>query len=180
MYTFKEIKICIYFSLQKKVIMANVTNPTNFTFYIPSTNLTFVKSHLRHFAAYNVEVQACREQVGVNDSMQHCSTKSMKTYRTLPLENADDIPSSSFEINIISMNDSLPIAKVQWKEPESPNGLIVTYQIKYKRVDIPNVSITFFFISFSILKTGANVTFDISFSDKVDCGVHHGDGLSGS
>lgn len=106
---------------------------------VPSTNRSFVMKDLRHFAAYNIEVQACRAQE-MNDTYKKCSTKSMRTYRTLPLESADNIPPNTFKMSISGENNSLTMVTLQWDEPPQPNGLIITYQIEYKRVDIQNVS----------------------------------------
>ncbi|XP_024944809.1 insulin-like receptor isoform X2 [Cephus cinctus] len=114
---------------------------TTFERLVPSTNLSFVMRNLRHFAAYNIEVQACRERT-VNDSLNNCSTKSMRTYRTLPLESADNIPANTFKLSTIGGNNSLAMVRLQWEEPVKPNGLIVTYQIEYKRVDIQNIKAT--------------------------------------
>ncbi|KAK2579468.1 hypothetical protein KPH14_010782 [Odynerus spinipes] len=108
---------------------------------VPSTNLTFEMTDLRHFAYYNIEVQACREAV-MNDTNNTCSTKSMKTYRTLPLESADDIPADTFRLSISGENNSLTTVTLYWAEPPQPNGLIVTYQIEYKRVNIQNIKAT--------------------------------------
>ncbi|KAL0128719.1 hypothetical protein PUN28_003826 [Cardiocondyla obscurior] len=110
---------------------------------IPSTNLTFVMRNLRHFAAYNIEVQACRERVGNDTKSKNCSTKSMKTYRTLFMESADNIPTDTFKLKISGKNSSHTIIiTLSWDEPLQPNGLIVTYQIEYKRVDIKNIKPT--------------------------------------
>ena len=119
---------------------------TVFERLIPSTNLTFVMRNLRHFAAYNIEVQACRERVGNDTKSKNCSTKSMKTYRTLSMESADNIPSNTFELKTSGENNSFTIVTLSWDEPPQPNGLIVTYQIEYKRIDIKNVSNTQFLI----------------------------------
>ncbi|XP_076640887.1 insulin-like receptor-like isoform X1 [Halictus rubicundus] len=110
---------------------------TEFVRHIPSTNHSFVMDRLRHFAVYNVEVQACRAQE-MNDTYKKCSTKSMRTFRTMPKENADNIPPDSIKISMSSENNSLTMVTLQWEEPPEPNGLIVTYQIEYKRVDIEN------------------------------------------
>ncbi|XP_071643096.1 insulin-like receptor-like [Temnothorax longispinosus] len=116
---------------------------TIFERLIPSTNLTFVMRNLRHFAAYNIEVQACRERIenDINDKNKNCSTKSMKTYRTLAMESADNIPPDTFKLKYSGENNSLTIT-LSWDEPPQPNGLIVTYQIEYKRVDIKNIKAT--------------------------------------
>ncbi|NP_001291521.1 insulin-like peptide receptor [Solenopsis invicta] len=112
---------------------------------IPSTNLTFVMRNLRHFTAYNIEVQACRELDAseLNDTKsKNCSMKSMKTYRTLAMENADNIPPNTFTLTKSGENNSLTIITLSWDEPPQPNGLIVTYQIEYKRIDIQNIQAT--------------------------------------
>lgn len=127
---------------------------------IPSTNLTFVMRNLRHFAAYNIEVQACRERVANDTNMtidknKNCSTKSMKTHRTLAMESADNIPPDTFKLKYSGENNSLTTITLSWDEPPQPNGLIVTYQIEYKRVDIKNVSnilLNFYLLSKSTVK----------------------------
>lgn len=121
--------------------MEKIENGTYIVFeqLVPSMNLSFVMKNLRHFAAYNIEVQACRAQE-MNDTYKKCSTKSMRTYRTLPLESADNIPPNTFKMSISGENNSLTMVTLQWDEPPQPNGLIITYQIEYKRVDIQNVS----------------------------------------
>ncbi|XP_011864735.1 PREDICTED: insulin-like receptor isoform X2 [Vollenhovia emeryi] len=108
---------------------------------VPSTNHSFVMKNLQHFAAYNIEVQACREPVE-NDTTQNCSTKSMKTHRTLPMDTADNIPPDTFKLKYSGENNSLTVITLSWDEPAQPNGLIVTYQIEYKRVDIKNIKAT--------------------------------------
>lgn len=115
---------------------------TVFERLIPSTNLSVVVKNLRHFAAYNIEVQACRERAENEDESKrnNCSTKSMKTYRTLAMESADNIPPNTFKLTISGGNNSLTMVTLYWDEPPQPNGLIVTYQIEYKKVDIKNVS----------------------------------------
>lgn len=122
-------------------VMEKIENGTYIVFeqLVPSMNLSFVMKNLRHFAAYNIEVQACRAQE-MNDTYKKCSTKSMRTYRTLPLESADNIPPNTFKMSISGENNSLTMVTLQWDEPPQPNGLIITYQIEYKRVDIQNVS----------------------------------------
>ena len=116
---------------------------------IPTTNytvgpITFVISPLRHFTAYNIEIQACRERLPMEKPSDYCSTKSMKTYRTMALDCADDIPADSFKITSSTNKDNTslpsPEVKLEWDEPPKPNGLIVTYQIEYKNLEIQNVS----------------------------------------
>lgn len=115
---------------------------------VPSTNRSFVMKDLRHFAAYNIEVQACRAQE-MNDTYKKCSTKSMRTFRTMSLDSADNIPPNTFKMSISGENNSLTMVTLQWDEPPQPNGLIITYQIEYKRVDIQNVSLS---LSLSLIR----------------------------
>ncbi|XP_011648405.1 insulin-like peptide receptor isoform X2 [Pogonomyrmex barbatus] len=122
-----------------------VVNDTYLVFdrLVPSTSLTFVMRNLRHFAAYNIEVQACRERVAnETNKSKNCSTKSMKTHRTLAMESADNIPLNTFDLKVNGENSSLTIITLRWEEPPQPNGLIVTYQIEYKRIDIKNIKAT--------------------------------------
>lgn len=70
----------------------------------------------------------------------------MKTYRTLAMESADNIPVNTFELKTSGENNSLTVITLSWEEPPQPNGLIVTYQIEYKRIDIKNVSNTPFLV----------------------------------
>lgn len=44
--------------------------------------------------------------------------------------------------NVHVANQSLDMVTLAWDEPIEPNGLILTYQIEYKRMDIENVIIT--------------------------------------
>lgn len=106
---------------------------------VPATNLTFVMRNLRHFGKYNILVMACRDKEANKDEPE-CSNQSMKSFQTLRLEHADDIPSGSFGANKLPSNDSTTSIKLSWQEPPQPNGVIVAYQIEYNRVDIPHVS----------------------------------------
>lgn len=112
---------------------------TVFDRLVASTEVTYMMKDLLHFAAYNIEIQACTEP-GPDEKKDHCSTKSMRTFRTLPSINADDIPSENFTVTKTVSNYTLTLVKLQWLEPPDPNGLIITYEIEYKRVDIQNVS----------------------------------------
>ncbi|XP_046398133.1 insulin-like peptide receptor [Ischnura elegans] len=99
-----------------------------------------VLRELRNFAEYTIAVQACRETTEkekINLSyVKYCSTKSIVTARTLKLDGADDIDSKSLAIDVF--NETAGSVRLRWKEPERPNGIIVTYQIEYRRVDIEN------------------------------------------
>ncbi|XP_046628690.1 insulin-like receptor isoform X2 [Neodiprion virginianus] len=99
----------------------------------------YAVKNLRHYAVYTIEVQACREPVPNESQSNYCSTKSIKTARTEPLISADDIPNNTFDLEVITGNNSRSMVKLSWEEPPNPNGLIVTYQIEYKKIDFQNV-----------------------------------------
>lgn len=171
----------LFLFLQKESTADKQVNSTYVVFEreVPSPNLSFVMKNLRHFAYYNIEVQACREVVK-NDTNDTCSTKSMKTYRTLPLDSADNIPVNTFRLSISGENNSLTTVTLYWAEPPQPNGLIVTYQIEYKRVDIQNVSV--FFNNFfrhmyvrvsSYVQSSIDQSLSLSSTDKSNRSLHH-------
>lgn len=37
---------------------------------------------------------------------------------------------------VSTANQTMGVAKIQWQEPPRPNGLIVSYTIRYQRVDL--------------------------------------------
>lgn len=115
-----------------------------FVRFIPSTNLTFVARNLPHFSSYTIEIQVCRERVKGEEKLDtlksNCSGRAMKTGKTLPMENADSIPPNTFRLTTSGENNSLTVVTLYWDEPPKPNGLILTYHIEYKRIDIKNVS----------------------------------------
>lgn len=50
----------------------------------------------------------------------------------------DDI--TEVDVSIPS-NQTGGVVHLMWKEPENPNGMILTYQIVYRRVDNLNVNV---------------------------------------
>lgn len=52
---------------------------------------------------------------------------------------ADDINIANVTVEVL--NQTSGSVKLKWAEPVNPNGMIVTYQVEYKREDIVNVSI---------------------------------------
>jgi insulin receptor len=47
----------------------------------------------------------------------------------------------SSKLMVEVLNETLGTVKLRWEEPPSPNGIIVTYQIEYKSIENPNVSL---------------------------------------
>lgn len=94
---------------------------------------------LRHFGRYSIFVFACRD-FGANPQDYDCSPDTMNTVQVLRTDSADDIPAGTFRYQKIASNDSSATVRLMWQEPPQPNGVVLTYQIEYKRVDVPNVS----------------------------------------
>ncbi|RZC43079.1 insulin-like receptor [Asbolus verrucosus] len=96
----------------------------------------FFVSNLHHFTNYAIHVQACRAKSNdTNDKGNYCSTSSVKQARTLMKEGADDIK----QVQIT--NQSLEMVSITWKEPEDPNGVILSYTIEYRKLDNENQNI---------------------------------------
>ncbi|XP_011494410.1 PREDICTED: insulin-like peptide receptor [Ceratosolen solmsi marchali] len=104
---------------------------------VPANELNFVMRNLRHFGKYNIMVMACRDKFA-NPQENECSSESMKSLQTLRMDHADDIMPGTFGLHKLTSNDSSTTIKLQWQEPPQPNGVIVAYQIEYKRVDVLN------------------------------------------
>nr|CAD30260.1 putative insulin receptor [Echinococcus multilocularis] len=118
-------------------------------------SFTSTLSHLRSFSQYIVELQACQKpcdnsdfpwtdlmkpESGVeieltekwNNYLSHyCSHKVFKTQRTLPAAGADSV---NFE-SIRSEQDAAGTVYVSWAEPTNPNGVILHYVLRYRRVE---------------------------------------------
>lgn len=134
-------------------------------FHISGTNIwasfnfpVYGKTHfyltdLHHFTLYNIHVQACRKG-NDRDDKGACSDIAISTARTLKrgrkthlLENLEKcnvilFPVGADTITSVQItNKSLGMVSLTWDEPKEPNGLILTYQIEYKRKDIDNVSV---------------------------------------
>ncbi|XP_028672139.1 insulin receptor-like [Erpetoichthys calabaricus] len=87
---------------------------------------SMVISGLRHFTGYQIEIHACNENL---IQSQSCSVAAYVSARTMPEAKADDIVGPV--THEVLENNQIHIS---WKEPEAPNGLIILYDIKYKRV----------------------------------------------
>lgn len=101
------------------------------------TSTTAVISQLHHFAEYRISVRACRElEEGESQNTTNCSDWSIDTVRTLRKVGADDINIANVTVEVL--NQTSGSVKLKWAEPVNPNGMIVTYQVEYKREDIVN------------------------------------------
>ncbi|XP_078279915.1 insulin receptor-like isoform X2 [Rhinoraja longicauda] len=85
---------------------------------------SLVISNLRHFSGYRIDIHSCNhetETVG-------CSVAAYVSARTMPEANADDI------VGHITHKVVEKVVHIKWDEPKNPNGLIVLYEVNYKRL----------------------------------------------
>ncbi|XP_038573533.1 insulin receptor a isoform X2 [Micropterus salmoides] len=83
-----------------------------------------VISNLRHFTSYQIEVHACNHPT----DQTRCSMAAYVSARTLPEDKADDIAGAiSCEVTENSVH-------ITWQEPVAPNGMIILYEVNYKRL----------------------------------------------
>jgi insulin receptor len=97
-------------------------------------NVSFVIPGLSHYTTYTIRIRACRKREdGESHSAEICGPE-MKDFAVTFKEPANDnVP--KFEAESV-VNGSLTDIRVSWEQPTSPNGLLLTYTIRYKRVDI--------------------------------------------
>ena len=85
---------------------------------------------LRHYAGYSIKIEACLDKKPDGDSSQ-CSPDEMAYIRTQEKAGVDDIPETP-KVMVNRTTSSVEV-QIRWKEPQDPNGLILAYQINYKR-----------------------------------------------
>uniref|UniRef100_A0A673BMQ8 Tyrosine-protein kinase receptor n=1 Tax=Sphaeramia orbicularis TaxID=375764 RepID=A0A673BMQ8_9TELE len=86
-----------------------------------------VVSNLHHFTSYKIEIMACNHPT----DLKRCSMATYVSARTMPEEKADDIPGPVTHEIIHGETHSVLI---KWNAPRSPNGLIILYEVFYRRV----------------------------------------------
>lgn len=97
---------------------------------VNSTITTFSLKELKHFSLYTISVKACRDGKGDN-----CSNEVITHQRTAKIETADDVADVLVE-KLPSSNYSTSGVRLSWRGPRNPNGIVVSYTIRYQRVDI--------------------------------------------
>lgn len=97
---------------------------------VNATVLSFTLKNLRHFTYYTVSVKACREGKG-----DRCGTEIIAYHRTEKIDSADDVYDVRVEHLPSTSNHSAGV-RLHWKSPENPNGMIVSYTVRVKNVDV--------------------------------------------
>eukprot|EP00079_Xenopus_tropicalis_P012260 XP_002939040.2 PREDICTED: insulin receptor-related protein isoform X2 [Xenopus tropicalis] len=83
-----------------------------------------VISNLRHFTEYRIDIHACNHAAEIVG----CSAATFVFARTMQDPLADNIV-GNITWEVTAKNAIL----MKWEEPKNPNGLILKYEIKYKR-----------------------------------------------
>uniref|UniRef100_A0A672ZA72 Tyrosine-protein kinase receptor n=1 Tax=Sphaeramia orbicularis TaxID=375764 RepID=A0A672ZA72_9TELE len=81
-----------------------------------------VISNLRHFTSYQIEIHACNHPT----DPARCSMAAYVSARTMP--EADDI------VGLITYEVTDNTVHMSWQEPAAPNGMIILYEVNYKRL----------------------------------------------
>uniref|UniRef100_A0AAQ4NVP4 Tyrosine-protein kinase receptor n=1 Tax=Gasterosteus aculeatus aculeatus TaxID=481459 RepID=A0AAQ4NVP4_GASAC len=125
---------------RRSVGVANATLPSFFLPAAPglvelkvSSKESTVISNLHHFTSYKIEIIACNK---VKD-VEQCSLASLVSARTMPEEKADDIPGTVTH-EIVAAEP--PYVLIKWDSPRSPNGLIILYEVYYRKVEDTEVT----------------------------------------
>ncbi|XP_015220966.1 insulin receptor b isoform X1 [Lepisosteus oculatus] len=83
-----------------------------------------VISSLRHFTSYQIEIHACNHPTDPS----RCSMAAYVSARTMPEDKADDI------VGQVTHEVLTNTVHIRWQEPKSPNGMIILYEVNYKRL----------------------------------------------
>ncbi|XP_010792579.1 insulin receptor-like [Notothenia coriiceps] len=92
-----------------------------------SSKESTVISNLHHFTSYKIEIMACNHPTEI----KRCSMATYVSARTMPEVKADEIPG---EVTHEIVNTEPPYVMIKWEPPRSPNGLIILYEVFYRKV----------------------------------------------
>ena len=100
-----------------------------------NSKLDFIVDGLKHFTKYTIEIVACHGEFNrtkkiTSSSYRRCGLQAITQVRTQAIPEHDRIPLSS--IVFLPKNESNSENVVTWKRPESPNGMVLAYRIRYK------------------------------------------------
>lgn len=110
---------------------------TRFTKIVDVTETTFVIENLRHFTPYQITVNACRSGPGKNK----CGPDRVVQARTLKLPAADRITGLQV-VGVSGVNYTADSVQLQWPTPQLVNGMVVSYTIRYQRMNLENSQYT--------------------------------------
>ncbi|KAG5668610.1 hypothetical protein PVAND_016546 [Polypedilum vanderplanki] len=112
-------------------------------------NTSYVFTGLNHYTFYNIRIRACRKrEKGEAADAEICGPETKVSETTFKEPANDDI--LTFKVEPI-VNNSLTNIRVTWEPPNSPNGLLLAFTIRHKRVDIDHTQPVLHCISTSML-----------------------------
>nr|CAD7427516.1 unnamed protein product [Timema monikensis] len=105
---------------------------------VNANSLSTTLTDLRHFSEYSLKIVACRapyeNEPDDNWFRVRCSPAGLKHARTRSLYGADDINSTTVVVDIPEKWSTS--VRVTWEPPLNPNGLVLNYDVVYRRTDI--------------------------------------------
>ncbi|XP_052240273.1 insulin-like peptide receptor isoform X2 [Dreissena polymorpha] len=156
------------------VIEAAATSPEPPTAYMAVVyqERRFVITGLGHFLDYKIEVIACqareREAQSTRDKPEmkmKCSQEAIGVGRTMKDEESDSLNSSLVNTTMVANNSNA--VHIKWQDPVNPNGLIVTYEIEYKKSNIQHVKPNTICITYKVYRDQYQRGYTL---DKLDSG----------
>lgn len=114
-----------------KISFFKLVNGTNF---VTIRNLT-------HFGKYALSIRACKVKADNKSNENHlsrCSKPEMVTVRTLKSYQSDLIQTNEISHRILDYDNFTNILEIRWTEPKDPNGVILAFEVYYKRIDLMN------------------------------------------
>lgn len=118
---------------------------------IKADQTRFIITGLRHYTTYAISIRACRQQENEEDSLAvMCSVDSSFYSQTFKQPSNDDI--QDFDVETFSNGSSTDV-KVFWTPPDNPNGLLLSYQIRHKRIDVEHAQFSSNCLSHNMLNS---------------------------
>ncbi|XP_055620712.1 insulin-like receptor isoform X2 [Toxorhynchites rutilus septentrionalis] len=109
------------------------------------SSISYPLSYFKHYGLYVFKIRVCRKpaiypgnNVKLFDTDTPCSTDVIFSFRTPKREGADEIPMESILVEEQS-NHTQRVIKVQWREPVKPNGPVVSFIVRYQRIDVASM-----------------------------------------
>lgn len=99
---------------------------------LSASTTSFLLKGLKHYTTYSVSVKACRNQS--EGEGEFCSNEVKVYQSTLPIDTADNVTN----LSVKDVGNQTGSVRLSWGPPKNPNGYILTYTIKYQRLDLEN------------------------------------------
>ncbi|CAJ0581229.1 unnamed protein product, partial [Mesorhabditis spiculigera] len=98
------------------------------------TGTKFIIKNLTHFGNYRISISACQNRSAPEN---YCTQRpNWRNVRTWPIAENDIVDNKT--IGVTLLNGTTNDIKIQWDEPEDPNGAILGYKLRIVDVDTPS------------------------------------------